>query len=200
MIKDALTLVLSQLNDYIHQQLASMNSSTPIVVLNSITDGSGTTVSGKDLVTITLANVEEECINKAQQFQRNRNNSTYSYVQPEIRLNLLLLLSIRPDTTPESYNDALTKLTYVSQFFQLHPYLDQSSIRHPQVSDSLERLNITLVSPTFEQQSYIWGVHGGTYLPSLLYRVSLVTIQGAVLDREVTSVSDISISADSGGL
>ncbi len=200
MIKDALTLISSELNSYIHQQLASMNSSTPVVVLNSITDGVGGAVSVKDIITITLANAEEECINKAQQFQRTRHESTYSYVQPEIRLNLLLLISVRPDTTTESYNDALTKLTFVSQFFQSTPFLDQSTIHHPQVSDSLERLNITLVSPTFEQQSYIWGVHGGTYLPSLLYKVSLVKIQGETLDREVSSVSDITISADSGGL
>ncbi len=199
MLKDALTLITSQLNNYINQQLASV-STNEVVVLNSITDGVGGAVSGKDVVTITLANVEEECVNRVQQFQKTRQTSVHTYVQPEIRLNLLLLISVRPDTNSESYNDALTKLTYVSQFFQSNPYLDQSEIGHPLVSDALERILITLVSPTFEQQSYIWGVQGGAYLPSLLYKVGFVKIDGGALDREVTSIQEIEINADGGGL
>ncbi len=84
MLKDALTLITSQLNNYINQQLASV-STNEVVVLNSITDGVGGAVSGKDVVTITLANVEEECVNRVQQFQKTRQTSVHTYVQPEIR-------------------------------------------------------------------------------------------------------------------
>ncbi len=68
------------------------------------------------------------------------------------------------------------------------------------VSDALERILITLVSPTFEQQSYIWGVQGGAYLPSLLYKVGFVKIEGGALDHEVTTIQEIEINADGGGL
>ena len=201
MIMDALCLISSELNAYVRQRLNSEDET--LVYLSSISDGSGNSTSPNDAITITLANAEEECVNRAQQMTRVRNDEKYHFTEPEIRINLHIIISVRSSKNTDgsnSYTNALKRLSIVSEFFQSRRYFDQSSIRNPSVSNNLERVIVTLHTAGFEQLSYIWGVHGGNYLPSLIYKLSLVTIQENMTSREVPVVKEIGIETDEGAL
>ncbi len=65
---------------------------------------------------------------------------------------------------------------------------------------TLDRIIVNLHSTGFEQLSYVWGIHGGNYLPSLMYKFSLVTINEDTTSREVPAVKTIGLDADGGGL
>ena len=64
----------------------------------------------------------------------------------------------------------------VAYFFQSHRYFDQSTIQNSKISDSLKRVIVDLHSVGFENQNYIWSIHGGHYLPSLLYKIRVIHI------------------------
>jgi hypothetical protein len=201
MIMDALLLVSSELNDYVRQRLNSEDET--LVYLSSITDGSGNSASPNDAITITLTNAEEECVNRAQQPTRVRHGDKYHFTEPEIRINLHVIISVRPSKNTDgsnSYTNALKRLSIVSEFFQGRRYFDQSAIGNPSISNKLERVIVNLHTSGFEQLSYIWGVHGGNYLPSLMYKLSLVIIQDDMTSREVPMVKEVGLEADGGGL
>lgn len=201
MIMDALLLVSSELNDYVRQRLNSEGET--LVYLSSITDGSGSNSSPNDAITITLTSAEEECVNRAQQLTRVRKGDKYHFTEPEIRINLHIIISVRPSKNTDgskSYINALKRLSIVSEFFQGNRYFDQSSIRNPAISKNLERVVVNLHTAGFEQLSYVWGMHGGNYLPSLMYKLSLITIQQAMTNREVPIVKEVGLEADGGGL
>ncbi len=201
MIMDALLLISSELNDYVRQRLNSEDET--LVYLSSITDGSGNSSSPNDAITISLTNAEEECVNRAQQVTRVRNGDNYHFTEPETRINLHIIISVRPSKNTDgsnSYINALKRLSIVSEFFQGKRYFDQSAIRNPSISAHLGRIIVNLHTAGFEQLSYIWGIHGGNYLPSLMYKLSLVTIQEGMTSREVPRVKSVDIEANGGGL
>ena len=201
MIMDALFLIKSELNDYIRQRL---NPEKPEhIFLSNIVDGNGNSLSPEDEISITLTSIEEEATNKEQRCNRIRQDKTYSFTEPEIRLNLYVIVSVRPGKNTggsTKYVDALARLSMVAVFFQSHPYFDQSRIRNPNVSDNLKRVIVDLHSVSFEAQSYIWGTHGGHYIPSLLYKVRLIHILEDTITKEVPVVETVDVGSDDGGL
>jgi hypothetical protein len=63
------------------------------------------------------------------------------------------------------YLEALKMLAASKAFFDENPL---------QVSPSTHELHITLENPSAEQMTQLWQVHGGKYLPSLLYRLRVL--------------------------
>lgn len=61
-----------------------------------------------------------------------------------------------------NYPEALKMLAASKAFFDENPVL---------TSPSAHELHITVESPSSEQMAQLWQAHGGTYLPSLLYRL-----------------------------
>lgn len=201
MIMDGLVLIASELNEYIRNRVDLSRENH--VFLSSIVDGTGNNQSPKDAITITLTSVEEECTNKAQRFNRVQQDSAYTYSEPELRLNLFIIVSVRPEKNSDGidkYTDALSLLSMAAHFFQSHRHFDQSKIQNPKVSDDLRRVIVELRSVGFESQSYIWGIHGGQYLPSLLYKVSVIHIHEDTATKEVPVVETVEVNADRGGL
>lgn len=201
MIMDGLILIASELNLYIQQRINPEQENH--VFLSDISDGNGNNISLSDVITITLTNIEEERVNKAQLPNKVRHDTTYTYSEPEIRLNLFIIVSVRPSKNSEgsnSYINALARLSMVSYFFQSHRYFDQSTIQNPSVSNNLRRVIVDLHTVGFEQQSYMWGIHGGHYLPSLMYKLSLIAIHEDATSMEVPVVETIEANIDGGGL
>jgi len=93
MIMDGLVLVWSQLNQYIKQR--TNDNEGDCVFLSSLAESSGSGASPADVITITLAHAEEEGVNRAQRFKSVGNGESHTYYEPEIRMNLYILISVR---------------------------------------------------------------------------------------------------------
>ncbi len=124
-------------------------------------------------VGVSLANVQEEAA------LRNtdhvvRNGTTTEYLEPAVHLNLSVLIWF----DFQQYETALKHLSAVVELFQHKRFCSVSneSPANP-FPPELDRLLFELHSIGFEQLSYLWGVAGGVYLPSVLYRVRLVRLQ-----------------------
>ena len=92
-------------------------------------------------------------------------------VQPDIRLILYVLCVARFSR----YEDGLKYLSMAIRTFQAFRVIDHQHA--PDLDDAIEKLILELVSLSPSDQNALWGALRTTYLPSLLYRVKMLTYQ-----------------------
>lgn len=124
---------------------------------------------------ITLINLEEE------PSLRNmpavtRVGSVLERREPPVHLNLYLLFSFEF----MSYEASLLHLSNTIGLFQSKRVYraDNASAGNP-FPAGLEKLVFEMHNMSFEALNNLWGVMGGAYFPSVIYRVRLVRIQAA---------------------
>jgi hypothetical protein len=140
----------------------------------------------KEKVVLTLVNQEEEKTLKNGAFYTQQGD-TITKKNPTLHLNLYLLISC----TDSSYEKAVAKVSRVIAFFQ-RKYVFTPAGASPGVlfPDGIEKLIVDLFSMNFEQINHLWGVLGGKYQPSVLYKVRMVAIQNSDLG-EVEVIKEI---------
>ena len=147
---------------------------------NSLNDG----------LILSIINIEEEHAGK------NMNNLVRSknqvlYKNPAIHLNLYLLFSANIN----NYNEALKQLSWVIKFFQAqHVFSHQNS---PSLPPELNILYFKLHPINFEQAFNFWGALGGKYIPSVLYKVRMLTVDQEVIKGDTSLIKEVVVSPNS---
>ncbi len=90
-----------------------------------------------------------------------------------VHLNVHLMLAGCYD--PENYLESLKILSHAIQFFQVNPVFDR--INAPEMDRAIEQLSLEIENLDTDAISQLWGILGGRYLPSVLYRVGLVILR-----------------------
>lgn len=125
----------------------------------------------QDNLVISLVSIEEE---KALRYARtntvfpaaNPNDSRVVTHNPVVFLNLYLLFS----SHNKDYKASLNQLSAVVNFFQRQQVFTGPEVNIP----DMDRLIFELVTTSFEQMNHLWGVLGGKYIPSALYKVRIL--------------------------
>jgi hypothetical protein len=125
-------------------------------------------------VTLALVNLEEERLLRSPDlYARSGAGGATEKGQPDIRLNLYLLLVSRF----KDYDQAWEHLSRILSFLQTQRVMDHST--QADLPDSVEKLVFELVTQNFSEQSHMWGSLRSAALPSLLYRVRLLAFRDA---------------------
>lgn len=120
-------------------------------------------------VSILLINIEEEKILRAADpYSQTRENGMQQKVQPAIRLNLYILFV----ANFKRYENSLSNLSMIIQFFQNHRLINQQNL--PDLDEAVGPLSVELITLPFAEQNEIWNALRTTYHPSVLYKVKLV--------------------------
>ena len=136
-------------------------------------------------VSILLMNLEQENILRgADPFVRTLADGSFQKGNPEIRLNLYLLLV----SHYQQYEDSLKNLSAVIQYFQSHRLLNHQNA--PGFPEELEQLVVELAPQSFAEQNEIWGALRTPYRPSILYKVKLVVFRDADLEAVTAMVTE----------
>jgi hypothetical protein len=186
MFEKALIFLREQLNNYILLKTGVDGK----IKLTPLLDGNGKVVV-KDLG-IVLVNLEEE------QSMRNQNpfqvdkNGNYSKVNPEINLNIYLLIVANFGDKESDYRESLKFLSYVASFFQSRNVFTPGT--HPSMDPLISRLAVDLVSLSFENQNNLWGALGTKYMPSLLYRVRMIRIKEDEVMSEAPPITQANLT------
>lgn len=194
MIAKALTLLVSQLNQFIDADDQAADSSPDVVILGNIAlaENNSSSVNGTlNNVVLSLVNIEEE--------KRLKNNRTHiqrgsqvQYVNPTINLNLYLLLSASFD----NYETALHRLSQIIEFFQgKNVFTFANSPNSGITADDAELRELKLIldihTLNFEQINDLWGSLGGKQVPFVMYRTRLITLQRDVTLSTSPSIEEI---------
>ena len=158
------------------------------VVIGALFNEKGEPLIGAGNVGLMIANIEEERIFKAQLQKQKRTDSDIEVANPEIKLNLYILIAANPGASAISYDTALKRLSSVITYFQSTSYFDKTDF--PDL-DPIEYLIVELYSLSFEQQNQLWASFGGKYMPSVVYKVRLVVIDKGFLGAKEKAILEI---------
>ncbi|MCB0549800.1 MAG: DUF4255 domain-containing protein [Phaeodactylibacter sp.] len=128
-----------------------------------------------DRLVLTVIKIEEEFTLKNQPaHRRNPVNGNLEYINPPAVLNLYVLLTANNN----AYDKALLFLSRSIGYLQhQRVFTEENSVPVSGLGITRFNFNINLYSPSFEQINHIWGVLGGKQLPSVIYKLQLVSIQ-----------------------
>ncbi|MCX2574548.1 DUF4255 domain-containing protein [Pedobacter sandarakinus] len=193
MINTALDFISKEVNAHLNH-LAGTTVDDYLVVSSIVYDGK-LAIPDKTLG-LTLMNIEEDRFAKDQRVTVRNVQGDLETRNPDIYLNLFVLVSANfhyEDTeTPRlDYLEGLKRLSQVIAFFQSKSVFTQSNSPSLAAIDrNIEKLAVELFSFNFEQMNHFWSIIGHSYLPSVLYKIRMLTIQenvqlvpGGIIER-----------------
>jgi len=170
MIGDILILLKNRLNSHFRTMLSGMPGYGEDKVY--FIDGEMKTDQNPlklDAISILLFNVEQEkAYRQSEPYVRQSADGVSKKVQPDIALNLYILICVRFKV----YEDGLHYLSLIVKYFQSHNYLNHENT--PELGDDIDHLVIELYSMTVTQQNELWGALRTSYSPSLAYKVKAI--------------------------
>lgn len=170
MIDTALDFISKRLNAFLRVKYQDQSNSTDYIQLNNIAwNDQSISAPTTNNAFITLVNIEEDRISKSSD-NYIRTNTGIVYQNPTIFLNLYVLFA----TNLNSYEESLTRLSYIIQFFQFQNVF--TTLDSPGLPQGIDKLIFDLKTLSFQDLNNLWGILGSKYLPSVVYILRLVTI------------------------
>ena len=172
MIDVALKFLLDELNAYVDARTNHLAvAGEERVVINRIVDEGGHYAFGQERLCATVINIEEDRFFKSQIPDYTYTNGQHLVLEPDLKLTLTLLFAANYTV----YKEGLKFLSHVMTFFQSHSTF--SSEAQPALDTRIGKLNVELLSLTFEQLNQVWAFIGAKQLPSVAYKVRVVILQ-----------------------
>ena len=163
MIDTVLESMTDRLNSYFSNRFMTGDD---FVIISNLANLDGTSaVTESDKVILTLANIQEEAVN-------NRpGNMTLLEAPANINLHVLISTYFIED----NYADSLKYLSGVVSFFQANRVFNHSN--SPGLDPEIDKISFEIANLDIQGLSNLWGIIGGKYLPSVLYKVRMVPIR-----------------------
>jgi hypothetical protein len=186
-----INLLREDINAFISQKKGANGVFINFANLNNITEN---TQSADNKVIASIVNIEEEKTLKSPENYVKLNNGI-TYKQPPIWLNIVVVFTYFTRSA-ENY-EGIDLLGNVMQYFQSKPKLTKTNVLIPaNFPANLEELRTEYLSLNYEQTNYIWGMFGGRYHPSVVYKFKAISIDNQdstpggppILDVEVSAV------------
>lgn len=176
MIHKVVPAVIASLNEYIRNEL---NLQDDMVILTNPVDMKGslnTQIDNK--LCVFLQHLEEEKLIKNGAYQANAG------MNPPMHFNIyLMFIANFPDP---NYLESLRFVSIVLEFFQGSRVFDRSNL--PLLSNNVEKIAFEYVNLDSKELSNIWGMIGLKYMPSLIYKMKLLSFTNNLLREEVPSI------------
>jgi hypothetical protein len=180
MINAALDFFSKEINGYLNH-VANTTDDEFIVVSSIVSDGK-LAIPDKTMG-ITLMNIEEDRALKDQRVSVKNMFGDIETRNPDIYLNLYVLISANfnsaeTESPTLDYLEGLKRLSQVIAFFQgKNVFTQANSPLLATIDKNIERLSAELFSFNFEQMNHFWSIIGHSYLPSVLYKIRVITVQ-----------------------
>ena len=192
MIDTTLVFLSDQLNAYVARRF-SYSSRDPLVVVASLSSLDGTVPSDIDgKVVLTLVNVEREAAAGSTP-QLRPESGGFARLAPPLHLNLYILVSA---CFPGNYIQALKLLSAVVGYFQGKPTFAPTLAGFP---PGLEKLTLEIVNLDPQGLNNLWAGLGGKYLPSVLYKARMLTVQEGWTLEQIPAVTSTDAKAGATG-
>lgn len=186
--------VLNTVIGLINSQIGSLE---PEVVLgnlsliDSYSDDLNNSISDK--VVFSVVNIQQESVlrNNPANRQVFDNDGLPRGVSrhPGIYLNIYVLIG----ANKTEYSMGLQRISEILSFFQRQPIFTVAQI--PTLPDfGLDKILFDLHSTTFEELNQLWGIMGGKYIPSVVYKMRMAYIDSVEEGASVPLVKSIDTS------
>jgi len=178
MIYEALSCLTDEINEYFRNKL---RISEDKVVLSGLISQDGTVaIQGENKVAITLVNVEKENSGGA-------SGSSFVSKSGATHVNLYVLFSAY--FSSGNYPEALRFLSFIIAYFQYKNVFTPSNT--PRLDKGIDKLVFEMASITPEQLNNVWGSLGAKYMPSVIYKMRMLTFDESIIKEYRPAVSGI---------
>lgn len=181
MIDQVLAQLAKHLNGHFRRTL---QVGEDMAVVSNLMELGGTPVAqATNKLVLFLSGVERDTLaHRPREASWASTGSTIEHAAP-VYLNLLVMCAA--NFSGSHYPEALKFLSTAIAYFQGNPSLDHQNT--PDMDARLEALNLNMENLSSHEMHSLWGIHGGRYVPSVLFRIRMITLQaGAVRSREAT--------------
>jgi hypothetical protein len=184
MIDSAISHISSQLNQFLRR---SFELAEDIVVISNVMEQDGNVASHIDNKLVAfLVNIERDSVS-----YRKPNGSDIGGFQsashfPPVCLNFYVMFAAH--FSGNNYLESLKFLSYTIDFFQRQPIFDHQNT--PDLDSRIEKLILGIENLDIRDLSNLWGVLSGKYLPSILYKVRMVTFDADDVRIQVPTVQE----------
>lgn len=175
MLDSVLKFVVDELNSYLNAKTGIIEK---VVMLGPLVDDVGKYTLAKNNVGLALINIEQETAIKQQRPQATfSHGKSLSFVAP-LYLNLHIIIAARFDV----YDQALKYLSHILNFMQANPAFTPD--RYPALDEGITKLSLELQSLNYDQLNQVWGFIGAKQLPSVYYKIRMLSLQ----DKDTPSI------------
>lgn len=184
MIDLALGVVASQLNQGLQRAFGVRED---MAVLGHIVeqDGQvGTQVDNK--LVVSLVNIERDAA-ALRPTSRGTGGPMRAAVMPAA-VPLTLSVLFAANFGGGNYGEALKLISGTIGFFQSRPVLNHQNT--PELDPRIDRLALDIANLDITELSNLWGILSGRYLPSVLYRVRMVTVDLGQISGQTHAVTE----------
>lgn len=183
MIGETLQLVADELNAYFKLKFDTTQDK---VVLDSVVSPDGTIESDNlDKVLVTLVNINQEKLTRNYGAYKSHGGTQFSKAKPAVTLNIYFAVSCL--FTEPNYTQALAFLSAVIQFFQNKYAFTKDNT--PQLDRSIGKIIFEIENFNSQEVSHIWGVLGAKYVPSVIYKMSVINYTSSDVDRVIPAAT-----------
>jgi hypothetical protein len=185
MIDTAIIHIADQLNHYL-KRVFDLNED--VVAISNILEQDGTIAPNiENKLVLFLINVEKDTtpFRSPKGKTPGLDHAVTSY--PPIYLNLYLMVA--GHFNGNNYPEALKFLSNTVSFFQRNPVLDHSST--PGMDRRIEKLVLEIENLNIKDLSTLWSAITGKYLPSIIYKVRMVTIDSKDIRLRTQPIEEI---------
>lgn len=166
MIYEALSCLTDEINVYFRSKL-KINEDKAI--LSGILSADGTlAIREENKVIITLVNVEKETA---------AGNGSVPNTALPLYINLYVLFAAY--FSAGNYPESLRFLSFVMGYLQQKSVFNRSNT--PQLNSQIVKLMFEMENLSTERMNNIWATLGAKYMPSVLYKMRMLTIDGSTV-------------------
>ncbi len=170
MIQAALNHLANQLNAYLKR---TNNLTEDIVVVSSLVESDGNVVAHtNNKLVLLLTNIERDPLPQANATRATGFDGRAVVGSRSLYLNLYVMVAA--NFSGNNYAESLKFISKAIAFFQMQPVFDKQST--PDLDSRIDKLVLDIENLNIQDLSNLWGLLGGKYLPSVYYRVRMVTI------------------------
>ena len=181
MIDAAITQVASQLNQALKRQFMSAED---LVAVSNLHEQDGTvTTQAVNKVAVFLVNIEREAVPGG---GGGGNGLQRVFAQAQaVHLNLMVMFAA--NFGAGNYPEALKFLSSTVSFFQSRPVFNHQNT--PELDNRIDKLTLEIENLGLSDLSNLWGILSGKYLPSVLYRMRLVSIDASQITATIPRIT-----------
>ncbi len=186
MIDELLEIIKEEVDTFL--KLKINDRQDRYIHLSPVVDLEGKPPVNENSVCMSLIKIEEDRNNMSNGGQTERVGNEFHSYNPPIKLNLVILFSAAYlDGQEKNYLEGVKRLSLVVSFFQSKNVF--TSQNTPRLDPAYGAIKADFYSLSMEEQNQLWGMLGGSYRPSVLYRLRALLIQEKFITRVTPSVT-----------
>lgn len=184
MIDAAINQIGSQLNQFLKR---TFDLSENIVEISNILELDGNVASNvMNKLVVFLVNVEKDSLSFRQQQNSTAGSDRAPTSYPPVYLNLYVMVA--GHFSGGNYPEALKFISNTISFFQRRPVFDHQN--SPDLDKRIDKLILDIENLSVQDLSQLWGILGGKYLPSVLYKVRMVSFDSGDVRAQVHTIKE----------